>query len=197
MREKNSYKFSNLADPRMQEALFCIFERPCIRVRNLALLCKIPKTSLHRKLANLEYLEILHTGGVLIKGMVLDAEFFSLLERDSYFQILHACRVPMTIEKLCMLTGRTRNSLHGTLKKLSRFGLIKEEGEFLTNPRLKQKYKQLMKQLPASITVIDKILEKENIKHKIIYDKDEILVECFGRRRKLTPYARLQQLLGL
>ncbi|MEM3444413.1 MAG: hypothetical protein QXJ27_00070 [Thermoplasmata archaeon] len=197
MQGKNSHEFSNLADARMQEALFSIFERPCIRLRSLAEHCGIPRSSLQRKIAALEYVVVIPCGGLLIKGMVVDTALFSLLERDSYYTILLAIKKPLSIERLCLITGREKASLYGTLRRLAVAGVIVKEREgYKLNPELEVRYKEHLQNLPALLGILDSILEKENIKHRIM-SKREIFVECFGRKRILRPYRRLAELLEL
>ncbi|MCX8173365.1 MAG: hypothetical protein N3F63_01980 [Thermoplasmata archaeon] len=197
MRGESSREFSNLADPRVREALFCIFERPCIRIRNLAPLCQIPRSSLQRKLVNLDYVVVLPGGGFSLNEMAVDVPLFSALERESYYRILLGCKKPVSAEMLYLLTGRNRNSLHGTLKRLEGNGLVVREVDgYRLNPGLERRYRQLLRQLPASVDLLDRLLARERIEHTITRN-EEIIVECFGRKRKLQPYRRLRELIEL
>ncbi|MEM3396709.1 MAG: hypothetical protein QW620_06270 [Thermoplasmata archaeon] len=192
---KDFYEFSNLADPRMQEAIFCIFERPCIRVRTLAKLCQMPKSSLHRKLGNLEYLVVLPNGGVVIKEMAVDVPLFSVLERESYYKVILACKKPMSIERLESLTGRNKNSLYGTLSKLIELGILEKKENYLLSQGLQERYTKLLATLPASLALLERILTEEKIEHKVVSKAEKTFVECFGRKRTLMPYERLQAIL--
>ncbi|MGB9636030.1 MAG: hypothetical protein ACPL1Y_02125 [Thermoplasmata archaeon] len=195
MPEKNSVKYSNLADPRMQKAILLIFERPCVRLRTLSALCEIPKSSIHRKLQALDYVKMLSQGGCVLEGMKVDVALFNALENQRLYRIAVLCTKPLTLQGIATMCGRNENSVRNSLRKLMRLGIIRKNGKLYTlNPLLQKKYSKLRTNFHKELCRLGKILEIENLEHTII-DNERVEIVIMGKKYEIHPYERLRSLL--
>jgi len=181
----------------MQEAIFTIFERPCIRLRSLAMHVGIPKSSLSRKLGRLDYVVIYPSGGIAIKGMVFDRKIFNLLERERDYSVILALAKGLSIDETCKVFGVERRTLKLILERIVKAGIgVKRGNSYGLSEGLAKCYQSLLKTLPENLSLLERILRKENLPYKIRAE-ERIFVEGVGLKREIVPYARLKAILEL
>jgi hypothetical protein len=197
MSQKIFYESTHLAGARMQEAVLCIFERPCIRLRTLALLCAMSKSSLHRRISQLDYVHTHPGGGVYISGAhERYLTMFSHFENDKIYKILYLCRTKPTLDEIAFYTGREKHGLRNTMQLLVRDGCVEKDVRYQISKGMREVYDELLRNISAYIEELDKILTQENLWHAISYEQNKIEVEIMGRKKTVLPYRRLYELIS-